>query len=121
MLRSGTWVSVATSETEPTTSVLRNRPLITLFLGHMTIDLYAGLLPVMFPLLSRDYNLDLATVGLVALAYSGVGSISQPLVGWLADRYGTRFTGLALIWTAVPFAAIAIVPERRWLEAMDAS
>jgi len=111
MLRSGTWVSVATSETEPTTSVLRNRPLITLFLGHMTIDLYAGLLPVMFPLLSRDYNLDLATVGLVALAYSGVGSISQPLFGWLADRYGTRFTGLALIWTAVTFAAIAIVPE----------
>jgi len=104
-------VSVATSETEPTTSVLRNRPLITLFLGHMTIDLYAGLLPVMFPLLSRDYNLDLATVGLVALAYSGVGSISQPLFGWLADRYGTRFTGLALIWTAVTFAAIAIVPE----------
>ena len=104
-------MSVATSETEPTTSVLRNRPLITLFLGHMTIDLYAGLLPVMFPLLSRDYNLDLATVGLVALAYSGVGSISQPLFGWLADRYGTRFTGLALIWTAVTFAAIAIVPE----------
>lgn len=104
-------MSLAASETEPTGSVLRNRPLITLFLGHMTIDLYAGLLPVMFPLLSRDFDLDLATVGLVALAYSGVGSVSQPLFGWLADRYGTRFTGLALIWTAVTFAAIAIVPE----------
>jgi FSR family fosmidomycin resistance protein-like MFS transporter len=100
-------LSVAPSTTAPTTSVLRNRPLITLFLGHMTIDLYAGLLPVLFPVLSRKYGLDLATVGLVALAYSGVGSVSQPLFGWLADRYGTRLTGVALVWTAVMFSAIA--------------
>ncbi|HQX63307.1 MAG TPA: MFS transporter, partial [Thermomicrobiales bacterium] len=100
-------MSVAPSTTAPTTSVLRNRPLITLFLGHMTIDLYAGLLPVLFPVLSRKYGLDLATVGLVALAYSGVGSVSQPLFGWLADRYGTRLTGVALVWTAVMFSAIA--------------
>jgi len=73
----------------------------------MTIDLYAGLLPVLFPVLSRKYGLDLATVGLVALAYSGVGSVSQPLFGWLADRYGTRLTGVALVWTAVMFSAIA--------------
>jgi len=104
-------VSLAPSTTASTTSVLRNRPLITLFLGHLTIDLYAGLLPVLFPVLSRDYDLDLATVGLVALAYSGVGSISQPLFGWLADRYGTRLTGVALVWTAVTFAAIAVAPS----------
>ncbi len=104
-------MSLAPSTTASTTSVLRNRPLITLFLGHLTIDLYAGLLPVLFPVLSRDYDLDLATVGLVALAYSGVGSISQPLFGWLADRYGTRLTGVALVWTAVTFAAIAVAPS----------
>ncbi|HMM41387.1 MAG TPA: MFS transporter [Thermomicrobiales bacterium] len=104
-------MSLAPPTTAPATSVIRNRPLITLFLGHMTIDLYAGLLPVLFPVLSRDYDLDLATVGLVALAYSGVGSVSQPLFGWLADRYGTRLTGVALVWTAVTFAAIAVAPS----------
>ncbi len=104
-------MSLAPSTAAPAASVVRNRPLITLFLGHMTIDLYAGLLPVLFPVLSRDYDLDLATVGLVALAYSGVGSVSQPLFGWLADRYGTRLTGVALVWTAVTFAAIAVAPS----------
>jgi FSR family fosmidomycin resistance protein-like MFS transporter len=104
---------VAVAETRPaaSTSIVRNRPLITLFLGHLTIDLYAGLVPVLFPVLSSEYDLDLATVGLVALAYSGVGSISQPLFGWLADRYGTRFTGVALVWTALTFAAIAVAPS----------
>src|SRR5688572_8895218 len=40
-----------------------------------------------------------------------MGSISQPLFGWLADRHGTRLTGAALIWTACTFASIAIAPS----------
>jgi FSR family fosmidomycin resistance protein-like MFS transporter len=85
--------------------------LLTLFLGHMTIDLYAGLLPVLFPVLSGKFDLDLKTVGLVSLAYSGMGAISQPFFGWLADRYGTRLTGFALVWTAATFAGIAFAPS----------
>lgn len=94
-------------------SVIRNRPLITLFLGHFTIDLYAGFLPILFPILSGKFQLDLATVGLLTLAYSGMGSVSQPLFGWLADRYGTRLTGVALVWTAVTFSAIGFAPSFR--------
>jgi FSR family fosmidomycin resistance protein-like MFS transporter len=104
-------VTVVEAEPAAAQSVFRNRPLITLFLGHFTIDLYSGLLPVLFPVLSGKYDLDLKTVGLLALAYSGVGSISQPLFGWLADRYGTRLTGAALVWTALTFAAISIAPS----------
>ncbi len=90
--------------------ILRNRPLATLMLGHFTIDMYAGLLPVLYPLLTRRFDLDLGTVGLVSLAYTGVASFSQPLFGWIADRYGTRFTGLTLAWTAVTFATIGFAP-----------
>jgi FSR family fosmidomycin resistance protein-like MFS transporter len=104
-------VTVAETAPATTASVIRNRPLITLALGHFTIDLYAGLLPVLFPLLERKYDLDLATVGLIALAYSGMGSISQPLFGWLADRHGTRLIGAALVWTAVTFSGIAFAPS----------
>ena len=68
----------------------------------MTIDLYAGLLPVLFPVLSRKYGLDLATVGLVALAYSGVGSVSQPLFGWLADRHGRRALIIGSLIATIP-------------------
>jgi len=89
---------------------LRNRGLVTLMLGHFTVDSYVGLLPVLYPLLINRFQLNLETVGLVTLAYSGMASVSQPLFGILADRHGTRFTGLALAWTAATFAAVGFVP-----------
>jgi FSR family fosmidomycin resistance protein-like MFS transporter len=91
--------------------VLRNRTLLTLMLGHFTVDLYVGLLPVLYPLLIQRFTLDLRTVGLVSLAYSGMASISQPFFGWVADRYGTRLTGLTLIWTATIFSTIGFAPS----------
>src|SRR5437588_3988282 len=66
---------------------LANRRLMTLWLGHFTVDSYIGVLPVLYPLLIERFRLSLETVGLVALAYVGVASVSQPLFGWLADRY----------------------------------
>src|SRR6202165_5615129 len=88
---------------------LRSGKLLTLMLGHLTVDTYAGVIPVMYPLLIGRFKLSLATVGLVSLAYSGMAAVSQPLFGWLADRYGTRFTGLALGWTAITFALVGFV------------
>ena len=88
----------------------RNRGLVTMMLGHLTVDSYVGLLPVLYPLLIHRFTLNLETVGLVTFAYSGLASISQPLFGVLADRHGTRFTGLALAWTAVTFAGVGFAP-----------
>ena len=85
---------------------LRNGKLLTLMLGHFTVDSYAGVIPVLIPLLIGRFQLSLATVGLVSLAYSGMAAISQPLFGLLADRFGTRLTGVALGWTALTFALI---------------
>jgi FSR family fosmidomycin resistance protein-like MFS transporter len=90
---------------------LRNRPLLTLMLGHFTVDTYVGLLPVLYPLLIDRFALNFKTVGLVSLAYSGTASLVQPFFGWIADRYGTRLIGLALIWTAVVFATIGFAPS----------
>ena len=89
----------------------RNRALVTLMLGHSTVDSYVGLLPVLYPLLIGRFHLSLETVGLVALAYSGMASVSQPLFGLIADRWGTRLTGLALVWTAATFAAVGFAPS----------
>lgn len=93
------------------TVLLQNRPLATLMLGHFTVDMYVGLLPVLYPLLMDRFTLDLKTIGFISLAYSGVSSLSQPFFGWIADRYGTRFTGLALLWTAITFATIGFAPS----------
>src|SRR5919201_928278 len=50
-----------------------------------------------------------------------VGSLSQPLFGWLADRFGTRFTGLALAWTALTFSTLGFAPSFPALVAMAAA
>jgi len=89
---------------------LRNGKLLTLMLGHLTVDSYVGVIPVFFPLLIGRFQLSLGTVGLVSLAYSGTAAVSQPLFGLLADRFGTRLTGLTLGWTAITFALIGFVP-----------
>jgi FSR family fosmidomycin resistance protein-like MFS transporter len=99
-------------------ATFRNRALVTLMLGHFTVDSYVGLLPVFYPLLIGRFHLNLETVGLVTLAYTGMASISQPLFGLIADRWGTRFTGLALIWTAATFAAVGFAPTFEWLLAV---
>jgi FSR family fosmidomycin resistance protein-like MFS transporter len=83
--------------------------LVTLMLGHLTVDSYVGVIPVLYPLLIGRFHLSFATVGLVSLAYGGMAAISQPLFGLLADRFGTRFTGLALCWTALTFSLIGFV------------
>src|ERR1700694_3926589 len=99
-------------------AALRNRALVTLMVGHFTVDSYVGLLPVLYPLLIGRFHLNLGTVGLVTLAYTGMASISQPAFGLIADRWGTRFTGLALIWTAATFAAVGFAPSFEWLLAV---
>src|SRR5207237_7695227 len=88
---------------------LRNGKLLTLMLGHFTVDSYVGVIPVLYPVLIGRFPLSLATVGLVSLAYGGMAAVSQPLFGLLADRFGTRLTGLALAWTAVTFAVVGFV------------
>jgi FSR family fosmidomycin resistance protein-like MFS transporter len=90
-------------------------------LGHFTVDLYVGLLPVLYPLLTATFGLKLETVGLVTLAYSGMASLSQPVFGLLADRYGTRYIGLALIWTASVFATLGFAPSFPVLLALAAA
>ena len=88
---------------------LRNGKLLTLMLGHFTVDSYVGVIPILYPLLIGRFRLSLATVGLVSLVYGGMAAISQPLFGLLANRFGTRFTGLALGWTAITFSVVGFV------------
>ena len=90
---------------------LRNGKLVTLMVGHLTVDSYAGIIPVLYPLLIGRFHLTLATVGLVSLAYSGMTAISQPLFGAIADRFGTRFTGVTLGWTALTFSLLGFIPN----------
>jgi MFS transporter, FSR family, fosmidomycin resistance protein len=90
----------------------RNPALLTFMLGHLTVDLHSGLLPVLYPLMALQYGLSNRDVGLVALAFMGAASLSQPLFGYMADKYGSRYLAPAsLAWTAIMFSGIALAPS----------
>src|SRR5947208_715165 len=78
---------------------LRNGKLLSLMLGHFTVDSYVGVIPILYPLLIGRFNLSLATVGFVSLAYGGMAAISQPPFGLLLfSAFGIHGTG----WLVLP-------------------
>ena len=40
-----------------------------------------------------------------------MASLTQPLFGWVTDKHGTRWIGLALMWTAITFALLGFAPS----------
>ena len=82
-------------------SLFHDRSLLSLFLAHLTLDLYPSLLPIMLPFLVASLHLTYTQAGLVATASLVGSSLTQPLFGYLADRFTPRILGsLAVIWTA---------------------
>lgn len=78
-----------------------HRALITFMMGHFTVDMFGGLMPVLYPVLADRFGMSKGDIGLVALSYTGASSLSQPLFGYLADRFGSRwFAILSMVWSA---------------------
>ncbi|MGH7911796.1 MAG: MFS transporter [Candidatus Dormibacteraceae bacterium] len=92
-------------------AALRDGRVLALLFGHMTVDSYVGVLPILYPVLIGRFHVNLATVGLLTLCYSGASSLSQPLFGLVADRFGTRLIGGAMLWTAAWFATLGFAPS----------
>jgi len=74
-------------------SLFRNRSLLSLSLAHFTLDLYPSILPIMLPFLLVSLHLTYTQAGLVATASLVGSSLTQPLFGYLADRFTSRIWG----------------------------
>jgi len=53
---------------------------------HLLLDIMAGLLPGVYPMLKGIYGLSFAQVGLIALISQVTSSMIQPVFGYLGDR-----------------------------------
>jgi FSR family fosmidomycin resistance protein-like MFS transporter len=81
--------------------VIKNRALWALTLGHFSIDLYAGMVPMILLVLTDPLSLSYTEVGLISMAYVVSSSITQPLFGYLTDRSGSRLVAVgSVIWIA---------------------
>jgi FSR family fosmidomycin resistance protein-like MFS transporter len=79
----------------------RQRLFWSVSLGHITIDLFNGMGPVLLAFLSGHVmTLTNTQIGFAVSAYQLVGALSQPFFGYLADKTGGRLLGAGgLVWT----------------------
>lgn len=60
--------------------------LVSLSVAHFLNDAMQSLIPSLYPLIKRNYQLSFAQIGLITLTYQLTASLLQPLVGAYTDR-----------------------------------
>jgi FSR family fosmidomycin resistance protein-like MFS transporter len=78
--------------------------------GHFLSHFYSLVLPPLFPLLRTELDVSYAALGALITASAGASAISQPVSGFLVDRFGARrilLAGLTVLASAIALAGIA--------------
>ncbi len=79
--------------------------------GHFTIDILNSTVPLLLAVFSVSLGLSNAAIGVIATIYTLGNSLTQPLFGWAADKYGSRWLGIGgILWMALFFSLAALSP-----------
>jgi FSR family fosmidomycin resistance protein-like MFS transporter len=80
--------------------------------GHLIIDVLNGQRTVLFTYWSQAHGMSNATLALISMIYVWVASLSQPLFGWISDRFGKArlLAAGGILWMAVLFVAALFLP-----------
>ena len=93
----------------------RNRALMTVAMGHFSVDMFSGMLPLILLGLTDPLSLSYAQVGLVSTAFTVTSSLTQPFFGWLADRLGGRWLAAGGILLIAIMTAVMRVAPSYWV------
>jgi MFS transporter, FSR family, fosmidomycin resistance protein len=105
-------MSVATSIPAPALgSATDHAGLRLLTIAHLINDMNQGVLPAMIPWLVTHRHLSLAMAATLVLAANLLGSIVQPLFGYLSDKHTTAWViPVAIVVATVGTAMIGFAP-----------
>ena len=79
-------------------------------IGHSLSHFYGLVLPPLFPVLRAEFDVSYAALGGLITASAAASAISQPVSGFLVDRFGARRIlagGLAVLAGAIALAGMA--------------
>lgn len=78
-----------------------------LSLGHMTSDLYPGMLSPLLPIILHRYGLSMTMAGVLILVLQFPSNLSQPFFGFINDNRPIRsLLWIGLIVSAIPFGLL---------------
>jgi MFS transporter, FSR family, fosmidomycin resistance protein len=92
-------------------TLFRNRLFFAVASGHFVVDVLNSIVPVLLAVLATSFSLTNAQIGLALTLFTFCGSLSQPVFGWLADRFRGRpalLAGAGTAWMAAWFLGIAL-------------
>ncbi len=92
--------------------MLKNRLLFSISTGHFAVDVLNSVVPVLLAALAVPLALSNAQIGVALTIQIFAGALSQPLFGWLADRFKGRPAVLAatgVAWMAICLVGIVLV------------
>lgn len=82
--------------------------------GHFAIDVLNSTGAVLLAVLKEPLSLSYGQIGLALTIYLLIGSLSQPLFGWLSDRFAGHWmllAGAGVAWMALFFSLVALAPS----------
>lgn len=92
-------------------SLLKDRSFLSAGFAHLGVDLLNSQKSVLLAFLSGPLGLTNSIIGIVSTLYALSASLSQPVFGWLADRFGSRWVVTAgVLWLGTFFGAAVLTP-----------
>lgn len=97
----------------------RSKPYLSVALTHFSVDVLNSSRTLLIAVLALSLGLSNSQVALVALLYNVGNALTQPLFGWLADRYGARWLVVGGIgWMILFYGAAALAGDWAALAAL---
>src|SRR5690606_25814298 len=83
--------------------------LVALSVSHLLNDLMQSLIPALYPVIKETYSLDFAQIGMITLTFQFAGSLLQPIVGHVTDRYPMPYaTLIGMTFTLTGLIALSL-------------
>jgi FSR family fosmidomycin resistance protein-like MFS transporter len=77
--------------------------------AHLALELHHNFLPVVYPLLIERMGLTYSQIGILALSISLSGALTQPLFGYLSDRWDARLMMVgSIVWLGVGMGLVGV-------------